>query len=338
MKPGKIPVTDPFGIAADAKMTFLGSALNPIEVQPRLSECATNPMGQPRLCAIRVVRYKPERRCLIEYDVQWERARASTPPSTLLGKVRAKGLDKKTFRMQQALWQAGFGHDSADGISVPEPFGVIPQFQMWLQWKVPGVAATELFLESRGVALARRVAEAAHKLHRCGVPSHRLHTMADEMGILRERLEQVAEEHPEWRSRLSRLVEACERLGVTVAGPALRGIHRDFYPAQVLVDEERLWLVDFDMYSQGDPALDVGNFLGHLTEQSLRVCGDPAALADREQALAERFFELAGPSTRDAVRAYTTFTVARHIYLSMLFPDRRSCTEPLLEWCEQRLY
>src|SRR5437773_3836244 len=32
-----------------------------------------------------------------------------------------------------------------------------------------------------------------------------------------------------------------------------------------------VWLLDFDLYCQGDPALDIGNFVGHLTEQSLRT-------------------------------------------------------------------
>src|SRR2546426_9353652 len=38
----------------------------------------------------------------------------------------------------------------------------------------------------------------------------------------------------------------------------------------VIVNGERLFLLDFDLYCEGDPALDIGNFLGHITEQSLR--------------------------------------------------------------------
>ena len=338
MKSRDIPVLDPFGVATDPKMPFLGTAINPAEAQRGLSECEANLPDKPYLSAIRVVRYKPERRCLIEYDVEWERASGPAQTITLLGKARAKGLDKKTFRLHQALCCAGFASGSEDGISVPEPIGLLPQFQMWLQLKAPGMAATERFFESDGVALARRVAEAAHKLHRSGVPTHRHHTMTDELRILRERLARVARLKPEWSQRLERLLEACERLGGSVPEPSPRGIHRDFYPAQVLVDGPRLWLVDFDLYCQGDPALDIGNFLGHLTEQSLRRYGDPRALADREEALEERFIELAGATTRLAVRAYATLTLARHIHLSTLFPERRPFTEPLLRWCEERLY
>jgi hypothetical protein len=77
--------------------------------------------------------------------------------------------------------------------------------------------------------------------------------------------------------------------------------------------------------------------VAHLTEQSLRTLGDPHALRDREQALEDRFVELAGETIRVAVRAYTILTLVRHIYLSTQFTERRPFTECLLQVCEKRL-
>jgi hypothetical protein len=83
----------------------------------------------------------------------------------------------------------------------------------------------------------------------------------------------------------------------------------------------------------------VGNFAAHLTEQALRTTGHPDALAEPEQALVEWFLELVGGSerTRRAVEGYATLTLARHLHISTLFPDRHATTEPLLELCESRL-
>jgi thiamine kinase-like enzyme len=122
-----------------------------------------------------------------------------------------------------------------------------------------------------------------------------------------------------------------------VPAPKFCGIHRDFYPAQVIVRKGQLYLIDFDLYCQGDPALDVGNFIGHVTEESLRTCGQASALQDREEAMEKRFIELCGEAIRPSVRAYTTLTLARHIYLSTQFPERSAFTESLLELCENRL-
>ena len=83
--------------------------------------------------------------------------------------------------------------------------------------------------------------------------------------------------------------------------------------------------------------MDIGNFLGHITEQSLRTLGSPDALLEVEQAMEDRFVELSGEATRPRVQAYKTFTIARHIYLSTQFPERRPFTERLLELCEERL-
>jgi aminoglycoside phosphotransferase (APT) family kinase protein len=172
--------------------------------------------------------------------------------------------------------------------------------------------------------------------------------MADELRILHERLPTLAQGEAECAGahatqkrvsarRIERLLAACDRLGAATPEPVARGIHRDFYADQVIVDGMRLYLIDFDLYCEGDPGLDIGNFLGHMTEQSLRTLGDPGALVERERAMEERFVELAGEAARAAVRAYATLTLARHIYLSTQFPERRPFTGSLLELCEERL-
>ena len=338
-RPLNVHVDDPFGAARDPEMPSLALALDPETVRrkfkrgfPRLS--AT---GFVRPRAIRVTRYKAGRRCLVEYDVGVEEPLGQTRELVLIGKLRASRYGNQGYRQLDAFWKAGFGADSLDGISVPEPVGVIPRFQMWFQRKVPGETVTHLLAGPGGLKLARRIAEAIHKLHRAGVPTERAHTMADELRILRECLDRVTAQRPEPSPRIQAIREACERLADSVPEPRTCGVHRDFYPAQVIADGARLYLIDFDLYCAGDPALDVGNFIGHMTEQSLRELGHGSALAEQERALEERFVELAGEGCRMAIRAYAALTLARHIYLSTQFPERRAFTEAILGWCERRL-
>jgi hypothetical protein len=333
-----IPVIDPFNIAADPKMHFVARAIEPLNVQQQFTQkIILQIFPKVNICAIRVIRHKPGRRCLIEYDLEIDNPDASSQVITLIGKVRAKGTDISSYQLQQSLWNAGFSDNSEDGISVPEPMGVVPEFQMWLQRKVPGKIATQLLPEPNAIPLAQRIAEAAYKLHQTGIPPKRRHTIADELRTLHERLPMVAQMYPQWAKRLERVLEACENIGAATPEPQLRGIHRDFYPDQVIVDGHRLYLLDLDLYCEGDSGLDIGNFIGHITEQSLRTLGNPDALADREAALEERFVELSGEATRAAVHSYTTLTLVRHIYISTQFAERRPFTEALLELCEQRL-
>jgi hypothetical protein len=333
-------VTDSFGVRDDPAMPFLAQALDPLEMQRqfeiRLPYWASQ--NKPlRVCAIRVVRHKPGRRCLIEYDVETLEQEGPNQLHTLVGKTRAKGMDDSTYRLLVSLYNAGFGENSADGILVPEPLGTIPKLHLWLQRKVPGVTASQLLYEPRGIVLARRIAAAAHKLHIAAIPATRRHTMADELRLLHDRLPLVAELRPEWAGRVERLLTASDRLGAAIPESSPVGIHRDFYPDQVLVDGERLYLLDFDLYCNGNPGLDVGNFVGHITEHALRTTGDAGALSDREQVIEECFVRRAGAPVRPAIQAYTILTLVRHIYLSTQFADRRRTTAALVELCEERL-
>ncbi|HEU0008506.1 MAG TPA: glycosyltransferase, partial [Verrucomicrobiae bacterium] len=336
----KVKLSDPFNAASDADLPTVALALSPELVNDEFRhalERVAGPDGRVSVRGITVTRHKPGKRAVIEYGVRVKPADAPWGRATLIGKIRARRFGNEPFRLQEAIWNAGFQADSADGVSVPEPLAVIPRFKMWLQRKVPGAVASKLLAGPDGVALARRIAEAIHKLHRAGVPTARAHTAEDELRILRECVARVAASKPELRTRLEIIVAACEKLGANVARARTCGIHRDFYPAQVIVDGARLWLIDFDLYCQGDPGLDVGNFIGHITEESLRTFGDAGALRDREQALEDRFVELSGEVVRASVRAYTTLTLARHIYLGTQFPERTAWTERMVALCEERL-
>jgi hypothetical protein len=105
----------------------------------------------------------------------------------------------------------------------------------------------------------------------------------------------------------------------------------------VMVNRSRLYLLDFDEYCEGDPALDIGNCIGALTELSVRTFGGHEAFAAQERAMEERFAELAGDAVRPAVRGYALLTVVRHIFISTRFPERRRFTERLLGLSEERL-
>lgn len=321
-------------------MPYIAGALDPADVEREFSAALTHLVGDKgamTVQAITVLRHKPGRRCVIEYEVHLARPPQQPVSLGLIGKARTRHSPVRGLRLLQSLWNLGFSSSSHDGILVPEPIGVIHKYRMAVQQKVPGRMLTELLTAPSAEPLVRRVAEAAHKLHLAGVPTNKTHTISDELDILRDRLALVACAEKRWAQRLEHLLGECTSLAATIRTPIPRGIHRDFYADQVLVDRDQVYLTDFDLYCIGDPALDIGNFIGHITEFSLRTFGTPSALVSVEQALEERFVELSGADVRAAIRAYATLTLARHIYLSTLFENRRPFTEQLLELCEDRL-
>jgi len=246
-------------IAADPAMDFLRPALLPESVAPVLARAVGR---EVEVAAIRGVRHKHGRRCVIDYDL-----RSGTESTrTLVAKVRVKGVDRRTFTLVRTLRESGFHEDAPDGIHIPEPLEIVPEFRMLLTAKASGVPAGELLHNSEDGDLARRIAAIAWKLHSAGVPSQRTHTVKDELSILGDRFAKVGAAHPELSDRLAKIFERCECIASRLPPVSATGIHRDFYPAQVLVDGLRSWLLDLDLYCIGDPAIDVGNFIGHMTE------------------------------------------------------------------------
>jgi hypothetical protein len=324
-------VVDRFNIVKDTKMLFLSDALDPIKVRETFQKNCALIDDKLQLIRIEVIRYKPEKRCLIEYHFQGKDYLVS------IGKVRAKGLDIKSYQLQKQLWQNGFDARSDDGISVPEPIGVIPEWQMWLQKKVSGFLIIDYLIAKKGIKIARKVAQIAHKLHQANITPPRAHTMTDELAILEQKLPLVLVDYPQWEGRIKTILTKCHILGTSIAEYPVCGIHRDYYFDQIIVNKDRFYLLDFDLYCLGDINLDIGNFIAHLTEYSLRVFGDANILGDRELALEREFLKLTQQPDNRAIVVYTTLSLVRHIYLSNNFPQRRSFTQDLLTLCERRL-
>ncbi|MCL6753523.1 phosphotransferase [Nostoc sp. CCCryo 231-06] len=334
-------VSDRFNSVTDPKMPFLSAALDPLEVQQRFTEYLPI-VENAQLQKIEVIRHKPGRRCLIEYELINNHGQTIT----LIGKIRAKGTDFNSYELQKLLWETGFADDSADGISVTQPVGIIPEWQMWLQRKVqgafaPGVGgaiATQFLTQTNTSFLAKRIAEVAHKLHQTNISPCRSHSMSDELRILNERIPLVMQQYPEWKKPLEKILAASNHLGENTPELKHCGIHRDFYPDQVIINGSRLYLIDLDLYCEGNPAIDIGNFIAHIKEYSLRILGNSEALHDWETALTERFLQLTSDKFKTPIESYITLTLVRHIHISTQFLERRPFTKALLNLCGQRLH
>ena len=263
----------PQPISPDPAMPMLSEALDPRSMTEYLrtsSPALSDELGNFDVESVRVVKHKPGRRCLIEYALRSSVSSTIARRRSLLGKVRAKGLDKHSYSIQQALWNTGFDDLASDGISVPRTLGTIPDLHMWLQEKVPGQVVTELVGRVEGLSLAPRIAEALQKLHETNVPTSRCWSFDDELAILTKSLPVVAEKHPSLSGTVYEILEGCHDAVANMSDHPACGIHRDFHPDQILVDGDRLWLVDLDLYSQGHPAIDIGNFCGHMLESAVR--------------------------------------------------------------------
>ena len=324
-------------VILDYALPFAKLATDSREVRGVLSNCLYGSMPGAETVSVagmRVIRHKPGKRCLIEYDIEED---STGRKHSLLAKMTRRPVARRVYQIQQSVYAAGFEHGAADGISVPEPLGLVVEWNMWLQRKVAGRPATELLAGPDGHAVVARVAEALYKLHKHGPPSTRIHTVENELAILRERLTMLSDERPQWRRRLALILSQCERSAVALSSSQAAAIHRDFYPDQMIIDGSILYICDLDLYCVGDPSLDVGNFVAHLMELGLREYGDITFFETLSGEFVECYCTLNQSKCRESIEAYTTFSLARLIAIDAMMPSRRAFAEPLLACCEARL-
>ena len=74
---------------------------------------------------------------------------------------------------------------------------------------------------------------------------------------------------PSLACQVDTLLESIAELAARQACPTPTLIHGDYAPSQLLLDRDRVAIVDFDTVGPGDPAIDVGNFMAESRRLAL---------------------------------------------------------------------
>lgn len=281
--------------------------------------------------------YKKGRRALVEYAVP-----AGGSSRRFIGKYRTKGLDKRSPRIQQHLWQKGFDRPSETG--VPQVLGMLPELNTWFQSRIDGQTVGAMLhpQNRRSAFLGSAAAAALVALHDSGAGNDLdlpVWQPQDEWTVLEKALAEAQTKLPHLAGRIARVAAQCKALIDSLPVRSFETLHRDFYQDQILEPygtPGRMVLLDLDLACRGDGALDAGNYLAHIQELALRRYGKTDALAAHENAFRRHFLAHSNHDEK-TVEAYTTLTLARHIRISTLFADRTHTTEALLDLCTQRL-
>lgn len=313
----------------DPAMPALDDARDPAGMAPLLQDLLP---GDIRALKIDLLRHKPGRRALLRYRID-----TGDGTLNLLGKLRAKGADTRTPALHAALRAGGLDGCAPCRVGVPAARGSIAAPALWLQDEVPGGVLTDLLRPGGDTAPAARTGTALARLHATEVPAGRNWTMADELDVLTRALTAVRTALPQQAARIDTIARAAADL-MRRAGPFRpTGIHRDFYPDQVLIDGETVWLLDLDLYASGDPAIDVANFLAHLDEHGLRHHGDANALGGHAAAFIAGYDTVLPGIVHRRLAMLRFVSLARHINLSRVIPGRGHTTLGLIDHCAAHL-
>lgn len=232
--------------------------------------------------SLQVVKRWPARRLTVRYVVDARRAGERARSLTLYGKLYRSRRGEQSHAILKALHaQIGLG------LAIPAPLGYLARRRFLL---MRGLEGESLAVLGRGPGAAGRYALAGLGLARLhGLRSERgqswpLHDAAAEVEVLARAAERVAAGSLSPSLKQAHGAACAATIAALMQAPAAGQsiLHRDLYPAQIVLGSGWVGFIDLDEVACGEAELDLGNLLAHLELIALQgegLSGPEAALA-----------------------------------------------------------
>lgn len=103
-------------------------------------------------------------------------------------------------------------------------------------------------------------------------------------------------------------------------------LHRDLHDKQLLVDGDRIGMLDFDLAALGDPALDLANLLVHLELRALQGRCSPARAGACAAGVLDGCTEVEGAAATSLLRRMGAYDLTTRVRLACVYAFRpRHC-------------
>jgi hypothetical protein len=246
-----------------------------------------------------VVRYKPEVRCTVRYQLQ---GHGPDDPQflTLYGKTYATEMGEETHQHIRDLWQRS--QTEPGNFTIARPLGYDAGLHLVWQAALPGTPLSNVLSAVNFDAFLPLAAQGLVRLHESDLTPSRQIGPADVLTEIGENASELMAAMPNVRAQLQRLWAHIEQATPEPTTP-LRVIHRDFHVKQLLLHADAtirspsLAIFDFDDLALGDPLQDIAFFMVDLH------CRDfEAALVERMTASFCRAYEAQAGAPLDAER------------------------------------
>jgi len=269
------------------------------------------------------MQYKPGRLCTLRYTVTLVHPRHADPKRIdVFGKVYRDDRWRRSYALIHDTWQAA--SKSGGTWCAAQPIAAVGSWRLIVQSAVHGrqfryvladltkgdahpdeirQAAGHLEAVARAV---RSMQQSRIRLGPCLDFSALAAFQCDNLNHLRRVQADLADEVHRLRAEIERLARACPASALELA-------HGDFAHGNVMVDGERVGIIDFDRAGQAEPVYDVAYFLTHLASFALRH----PERATHLRALCDRFrdayFELAPQVSPRRLALYEALDLSAYV-------------------------
>lgn len=227
----------------------------------------------PFVKEINIISYKPEHRCQIEYLIT-----TGTKPKSkakLFGKLYRSIEDCQAAYDATSYFSRLMAESDQSVIKdYPEPF-IIPELNAVFLREIDGISFNTILSDDPHESIVENIAVSLKNLHSGKFTPLRIHSWEHEIKVMKKWTAAANHLYPFPFSSINRLMNSILEKGKSVNTKSHSLVHCDFYDKQIIVNGNAIAFLDFDSFSIGDPAIDIGNFLAHLALRGIQKTGNP---------------------------------------------------------------
>ncbi len=265
----------------DPALPTLTQVLDSQKVSAALTEALPelqNSAARILRCEVKPLRFRPERRCTVRLNL-WLRENESGEiyKRVLYGKIY-HDLGKAGNVYQQMLSLSDSVSAKQGHVSYATAAAFLPDLAMVLQDPIEGVPLDSLIsceteaCDPRGFAGTLAAASALAAFHTSGLVGGKSRSIKAELVRFKKRGARIGEINPELGNDIIKLADTLSTWLDTLDqwGATTCMVHGDCKPAQFLIQDQQIALLDFDHCGMADPAVDVGTFLATLQQMKVK--------------------------------------------------------------------
>ena len=228
------------------------------------------------------VRYRVDTRATLRLTMRArEAATGRTEERRYYAKVyRERERSEEAHRVARQLWETATG----DRFTVGRPVAYLGKLKTLVQEELSGTSLDRVLRqEADATWAARKVARALAALHQSDVVVERRRGVREETGLLKRAAEDLRSAHPRLVPEVEEILDAAVA-GLEEVPPS--PTHGELRPWHMLLEGDRLSLLDLDTFAAGDPVSDAADLAFTLARTA---AGRSHLRGERARAVARAF-------------------------------------------------
>ncbi len=320
----------------DSKLTTLEKAFSPAYMlkffQEKLPREVTR-NADILDCKIQVLGYRLEKRCTLLYELKLKTTSGKPKTLRLIGKIYSEKKSKKVWEIMTKLGESQLFQQNKN-VKIQSLILFSPELNaLFLEYN-PGKSLYHTKNSRSYLTAIRQVPKVLEQLQESHINLETKYTLTDELELVDKSHRYLRLFLPEAREKADLILQKIEVDSEKLQNSALLPAHRDFYDKQVLVDGNKLTVIDWDTFAMADPALDFGNFAAHLRLRGVQIPSLAPVYSQAEKLLEKNISASKYKGYWEDYKFYKLTALFRLASLYAFKPLWKNLGAKLLEICE----